>query len=137
VSLGKKLPSKLQNGLDRLAHYGNQEIASHSLRGPAFVYRPRVKRHGVRRVSLWSLLEKYFRHSRLVAMFIASATIAQAQTIRQNPQTGHPPFSRSAAIGPYRPITGSQRVKWFVSSTLGPQTLTVGLGRWYRPRRPE
>jgi BlaI family transcriptional regulator, penicillinase repressor len=42
----------------------NKKFVSHSLRGRAFVYRPRVKRHEVRRVSLRSLLERYFRGSR-------------------------------------------------------------------------
>jgi BlaI family penicillinase repressor len=42
----------------------NKKFVSHSLRGRAFVYRPRVKRHEVRRISLRSLLERYFRGSR-------------------------------------------------------------------------
>ena len=42
----------------------NKKFVSHSLRGRAFVYRPRVKHREIRRVSLRSLLEKYFRGSR-------------------------------------------------------------------------
>jgi predicted transcriptional regulator len=42
----------------------NKKLVSHSMRGRAFVYRPRVKRHEVRRVSLRSLLQRYFRGSR-------------------------------------------------------------------------
>ena len=42
----------------------NKRFVSHSLRGRAFVYRPRVKRHEVSRISLRSLLERYFRGSR-------------------------------------------------------------------------
>jgi predicted transcriptional regulator len=42
----------------------NKELVSHSIRGRAFVYRPRVKRHEVSRVSLRSLLQRYFRGSR-------------------------------------------------------------------------
>jgi predicted transcriptional regulator len=42
----------------------NKKFVSHSLRGRAFVYRPRVERHEVSRVSLRSLLERYFRGSR-------------------------------------------------------------------------
>jgi predicted transcriptional regulator len=42
----------------------NKKFVSHSLRGRAFVYRPRVKRHEVSRVSLRSLLERYFGGSR-------------------------------------------------------------------------
>lgn len=42
----------------------NKKFVTHSLRGRAFVYRPRVKRHEVSRVSLRSLLERYFRGSR-------------------------------------------------------------------------
>jgi len=42
----------------------NKKFVSHSLRGRAFVYRPRVKHREIRRVSLRSLLERYFRGSR-------------------------------------------------------------------------
>jgi BlaI family transcriptional regulator, penicillinase repressor len=41
-----------------------KEFVSHSVRGRAFVYQPRVKPHEIRRISLRSLLEKYFRGSR-------------------------------------------------------------------------
>ncbi len=41
-----------------------KKLVSHSMRGRAFVYRPRVKRHEVSRVSLRSLLQRYFRGSR-------------------------------------------------------------------------
>ena len=42
----------------------NKRLVTHSMRGRAFVYRPRVKRHEVSRVSLRSLLRRYFRGSR-------------------------------------------------------------------------
>jgi BlaI family transcriptional regulator, penicillinase repressor len=42
----------------------NKKLVTHSIRGRAFVYRPRVKRHEVSRVSLRSLLQRYFRGSR-------------------------------------------------------------------------
>jgi predicted transcriptional regulator len=42
----------------------NKKFVSHSLRGRAFVYRPRVKQQEVSRSSLRSLLERYFRGSR-------------------------------------------------------------------------
>ena len=42
----------------------NKRLVSHSLRGRAFVYRPRVLRHEVSRVSLRSFLKRYFRGSR-------------------------------------------------------------------------
>jgi BlaI family transcriptional regulator, penicillinase repressor len=42
----------------------NKKLVSHSIRGRAFVYRPRVKRHEVSRISLRSLLKRYFRGSR-------------------------------------------------------------------------
>lgn len=42
----------------------NKKLVGHSIRGRAFVYRPRVKRHEVSRVSLRSLLKRYFRGSR-------------------------------------------------------------------------
>ena len=42
----------------------NKKLVSHSTRGRAFVYRPRVKRHEVSRLSLRSLHQRYFRGSR-------------------------------------------------------------------------
>ncbi len=42
----------------------NKKFVSHSVRGRAFVYRPRVKRRDVSRVSLRSLIQRYFRGSR-------------------------------------------------------------------------
>jgi predicted transcriptional regulator len=42
----------------------NKKLVSHSTRGRAFVYRPRVKRHEVSRLSLRSLLQRYFLGSR-------------------------------------------------------------------------
>ena len=42
----------------------NKKFVSHSIRGRAFVYRPRVKRCEVSRVSLRSLIQRYFRGSR-------------------------------------------------------------------------
>ncbi|HMJ23057.1 MAG TPA: BlaI/MecI/CopY family transcriptional regulator [Terriglobales bacterium] len=42
----------------------NKKFVSHSVRGRAFVYRPRVKRNEVSRISLRSLLNRYFRGSR-------------------------------------------------------------------------
>lgn len=42
----------------------NKKFVSHTMRGRAFVYRPRVKRRDLSRVSLRSLLERYFRGSR-------------------------------------------------------------------------
>jgi len=41
----------------------NKKFVSHSSRGRAFVYRPRVKRSEVSRISLRSLLNRYFRGS--------------------------------------------------------------------------
>lgn len=42
----------------------NKKFVSHSIRGRAFVYRPRVKRREVSRISLRSLIQRYFRGSR-------------------------------------------------------------------------
>jgi predicted transcriptional regulator len=42
----------------------NKKFVSHSLRGRAFLYRPRVKQQEVSRSSLRSLLERYFSGSR-------------------------------------------------------------------------
>jgi hypothetical protein len=65
---------------------------------------------------------------RLVVAFLALTIIAAAQTVPLDPKTQSvPPNSPSTSIKPYYPITGTQRVRWFVASTLGPETLTVGL----------
>jgi hypothetical protein len=37
------------------------------------------------------------------------------------------PQAPSASIRPYHPITGKQRVQWFLQSTVGPETLAVGV----------
>lgn len=42
----------------------NKKFVSHSVRGRAFVYRPRMQRSEVSRSSLRSLLDRYFRGSR-------------------------------------------------------------------------
>ncbi len=42
----------------------DKKLVTHSIRGRAFFYRPRVKRHEVSSVSLRSLLQRYFRGSR-------------------------------------------------------------------------
>lgn len=42
----------------------NKRLVIHSLRGRAFVYRPRVKRSDVSRLSIRSFLNRYFRGSR-------------------------------------------------------------------------
>ncbi len=41
----------------------NKKFVSHSVCGRAFVYRPRVRRDQVSRLSLHSLLKRYFRNS--------------------------------------------------------------------------
>jgi hypothetical protein len=62
-------------------------------------------------------------------LFIQMATgMGFAQTIQTNPLAHRPdPNASSMSIKPYHPITGRQRLKWVVSSTVGPETLTVGL----------
>ena len=65
---------------------------------------------------------------KLIAAFLGIATMASAQLVPPIPQaTGTPSFSRTASMGPYHPISGVGRMKWFLSSTVGPQTLAVGL----------
>ena len=64
----------------------------------------------------------------VVVIFLAVTGIAPAQMPKaeQGQQTGLP-NSASFSIKPYHYITGGQRFKWFVDSTVGPETLTVGL----------
>ena len=63
-------------------------------------------------------------------MFLAAACVlAQGQDVEINPakQTPMAPQSRSTSIKPYHSITSRQRLSWFLDSTVGPETLTVGL----------
>lgn len=68
----------------------------------------------------------------LIVMFFAGTILAPAQTFQPGPRaeaTESMPAepAASATAEPYHPITGSERMSWFVNSTVGPQTLTVGL----------
>ena len=60
----KKSPLNYKTVQTVLRIMENKKLVSHSTRGRAFVYRPRVKRHEVSRLSLRSLLQRYFRGSR-------------------------------------------------------------------------
>jgi BlaI family penicillinase repressor len=60
----KKSPLNYKTVQTILRIMENKKLVSHSTRGRAFVYRPRVKRHEVSRLSLRSLLQRYFRGSR-------------------------------------------------------------------------
>src|ERR1039457_5695947 len=54
--------------------------------------------------------------------------LAWAQSVQINPhQQAAPPNAPSASIKPYHAITPRQRLQWFVQSTVGPDTLAVGL----------
>jgi hypothetical protein len=64
---------------------------------------------------------------RFVIIFLILAAIAAAQTVHPNPNTTKPADSFSLSIKPYHPITDRQRLQWFLDSTVGPETLTVGL----------
>src|ERR1700690_2781812 len=65
---------------------------------------------------------------KLIAAFLGMATLASAQSVPANPRpTAQQTFSRTASMGPYHPISGVGRLKWFLNCTVGPQTLVVGL----------
>jgi hypothetical protein len=77
---------------------------------------------------LRKLINVNLRALRLIAILLVISTLAKGQAVPNDPQgEGRPSFPRTTSIGPYHPITGVGRLKWFVSSTLGPQTLAVGL----------
>ena len=65
----------------------------------------------------------------LPLIFLALTGLARGQTIQVNPEKPAPvlPQAPSTSIKPYHPITGEQRLRWFVDSTVGPETLAVGL----------
>jgi hypothetical protein len=68
------------------------------------------------------------RGCRLALTLLVLTVVAPAQTVQSHPkdQTARA-NSVSLSIKPYHPITGTERLKWFVGSTVGPETLTVGL----------
>ena len=61
-------------------------------------------------------------------ILILMAASGLAQTVPANRQSpGVLPQAPSATSRPYSPITGKQRLQWFVKSTIGPETLAVGM----------
>jgi len=65
---------------------------------------------------------------RSVVTLVTLAVVGRAQTVQpkltdQTPRASSPSFS----IKPYHYIDGKQRLQWFLGSTVGPETLTVGL----------
>ena len=70
-----------------------------------------------------------FRLGGLILTPIFACLLALGQQVEVNPanQTAPLPQAPSASIKPYHSITGRQRLSWFLSSTVGPQTLAVGV----------
>jgi hypothetical protein len=63
-----------------------------------------------------------------VLALLAPGGPASAQNVQIKPtQQGAPPNAPSASIKPYHAITPRQRLQWFAESTVGPETLAVGL----------
>jgi hypothetical protein len=63
-----------------------------------------------------------------VVALLAPGVRASAQSVQINPtQQTTAPNARSASIKPYHAITPRQRFQWFIQSTVGPETLAVGL----------
>ncbi len=62
-------------------------------------------------------------------MIFSGSLLAWGQGVEINPAKQTPLSSRAAStsIKPYHSITRRQRLSWFLDSTLGPETLTVGL----------
>jgi hypothetical protein len=56
----------------------------------------------------------------LVGVLVGGGVSAVGQIVRS-------PVSNTLPSAPYQSITARQRLNWFVDSTLGPETLTVGL----------
>lgn len=59
---------------------------------------------------------------RVFAILLLVTASAASQTI---PQPATKPFATPSAS--YQPITGGQRFRWFVKSTIGPESLAAGL----------
>jgi hypothetical protein len=66
---------------------------------------------------------------RLIALLFVVTNLAPAQSVppKSEARTTEPTTTKSGAIVPYQPMTGGQRLKWFVNSTVGPETLAVGI----------
>jgi hypothetical protein len=65
---------------------------------------------------------------RSVITLLVLTLVGQAQTVQPNPKDQTPRASSpSLSIKPYHYIDGKQRLQWFLDSTVGPETLTVGL----------
>lgn len=63
-----------------------------------------------------------------VLALLAPGVQASGQSVQINPtQQTAPPNAPSASIKPYHAITPRQRLQWFAQSTVGPETLAVGL----------
>ena len=69
----------------------NKKLVSHSTRGRAFVYRPRVKRHEVSRLSLRSLLGSHDRHGfdRLILGSVSESIALCRLLARDHPQVSY------------------------------------------------
>lgn len=65
----------------------------------------------------------------VVSLVFAGSLGAAGQGVQLNPVNPAPPAvqSSSTSIKPYHSITARQRLSWFLDSTVGPETLTVGL----------
>jgi len=63
-----------------------------------------------------------------VVALLAPGVQASAQSVQISPtQQTAAPNAPSASIKPYHAITARQRFQWFIQSTVGPETLAVGL----------
>jgi hypothetical protein len=65
----------------------------------------------------------------ILSFVLAGSLRAHGQGVQVNPTNQTPPGSQSSStsIKPYHSITTRQRLSWFLDSTVGLQTLTVGL----------
>jgi hypothetical protein len=65
----------------------------------------------------------------ILSFVLAGSLLAHGQGVQVNPTKQTPPGSQSSStsIKPYHSITTRQRLSWFLDSTVGLQTLTVGL----------
>ena len=65
----------------------------------------------------------------ILGLLFAWSLLAEGQGVEMNPVNPAPlaPQAKSTSIKPYHSITPRQRLSWFLDSTVGPETLTVGL----------
>jgi hypothetical protein len=77
------------------------------------------------RISLPPLFPQLASPLQISPLQISQLQISRLQT--SGPQASDPPPRKPVVQTPYGPITGRQRLRWFVIASVGPQSLGIGV----------